>query len=204
MIPNQERIESLLAEYSAMPTQEVRRLAAANQILTADMIINYGCQILSLKIRGEDIREFRSGIGRYAIKVAELKLLPEVVVRFIGEKRLISQFSRMSIRDQEQILGNGYIELISYESGQYTNRRIPLDDLRSGDIAIAFASEGLRSLAQQRSIVEEQQRIAARTKDGVKIEPDPVRNGYIINGFLSCADLLRLGKTRPRKKSVLQ
>jgi hypothetical protein len=99
-----EAKNNLIAELRTLSTEDLRQQLIDRLGLTAESLLRTACLVAVLEERGEDLSGLKIGLLNHLRKMAAGKLLPEIVVQFAGNGKLINRISELAIADQRRIL----------------------------------------------------------------------------------------------------
>jgi hypothetical protein len=99
-----EAKNNLIAELRTLSTDELKQQLVDRLGLTAESLLRTACLVAVLEERGEDLSGLKIGLLGHLRKIATGKLLPEIVVQFAGNGKLINRISELAITDQRRIL----------------------------------------------------------------------------------------------------
>jgi hypothetical protein len=94
----------MIAELRGLTTEQLKHELVDRLGLTAQSLLRTACLVAVLEERGEDLSGLKIGLLNHLRKIATGKLLPEIVVQFAGNSKLINRISELSITDQRRIL----------------------------------------------------------------------------------------------------
>jgi len=105
---------------------------------------------VEMERRGLDLSNYRKSLHAYLPLVAQGKLLPETVVEFMGDVRILQRFAVIPRDQQRQLLQKGTIPV--YDVRRQTVRQVPLAQLDAdqAELAIDEKAGALRSPEQQK------------------------------------------------------
>jgi hypothetical protein len=99
-----ETKQNLTAQLRELSTEQLRQELIDRLGLTAESLLRTACLVAILEERGEDLSGLKIGLLDHLRKIAQGQLLPEIVVRFAGDGRLIRRIAELPIPDQQRIL----------------------------------------------------------------------------------------------------
>ena len=131
-----------------MPTDELRKRLAEAIGLTARTLSYLAVVWAELERRGDDLSDLRGGLMTYLPLIAAGRLDPELVVRCAGQATLLKLASEAPMEDQRRLLAQG-ARIVEIDGDAITERAVPVEALTVAQVRRVFASDGLRSPADQ-------------------------------------------------------
>jgi hypothetical protein len=112
--------ENLTTQLRAMSTEQLKQELTDRLGLTAESLLRTACLVALLEERGEDLSGLRIGLIDHLRKIALGTLLPEIVVRFAGNGRMIRRIGELGIVEQRRILaGERPEDVLKLEAGPF-------------------------------------------------------------------------------------
>ena len=206
-------VPDFVGDLKRQSTTSLRDLLVEQMSLTAGHLLRLSWIIRVLEERGEDLSDLRLSILPYLRLIAYGQILPEVVVRFAAYPLLLGKVSTLAEPDQRRLANGENVRLVvpivaattspteqqqSQQQQQlYTHRMVDPTKLTGEQIRQVFGKVGLRSDAEQISILDTK-RANPKTlsqrdvppKRG-KVRADRQRKGVVVNRtFVQLADVL--------------
>lgn len=173
---------ALAAQLKEMPIQELRESLAESLRLTADAMLRAAFIVRELEARGENLSGLRPMLPVLR-KIAAEQVLPEVVVRFGGHRRLLSIVSNLPMEDQQKLAAGEPVPLIVHaEDGKRTQRMADPLEMRPEQISQAFAPDHLREPSEQHLLLDSKVAESKRKPEriGNLIAVDKERGGIVV------------------------
>lgn len=167
-------------KFSSMSTEELKDELKRHWEVGVDRIIRVSAIIRILEDRGEDLSDVRNGMLHYFRKVAFAQLLPAVIEKFVGQPLLLNRAAAMPISDQERLIADSPLKLMSIENGKTDHRMVEPTKLRAAEIRQIFARDHLRDEGEQVSWLREK-RVASRVASS-EVEVDTKRKELVVGG----------------------
>lgn len=123
-----------LDDVAVVTTADLRRALDQQIAVTAHHVARLATIWRELERRGEDLAEYRAGIGQYLSAVASGRLLPDAVVRLAGNRPALRAMALLSSDEQKRILDAGHVRVLRADVAT----DVPIHRLTSGDISRAF------------------------------------------------------------------
>lgn len=143
-----------MPDLKTVSTDALRQRLADALTITANALCEMAFIWRELESRGEDLSGLRSGLTVYLPLIADSRLLPEVVVQYAGNRRLLEAMARVTRDDQQSLLDAGTVTVYLPYSGSTTNRTIA--DMNTPEIQQVFGTDRLRSPEEQQRFLESQ------------------------------------------------
>ena len=141
-------------ELTQMTTEELRQELGKAITVTAESLHYMGLVWRELEYRGEDLSSLRQGIGAYLPLIASGRLRAEIVVRYAGKSMLLKKMSELPLDEQDALLQDENIHVIETDKDGIKVNTVNLSQIRTDQIRTVFGPTGIRSLEQQKKIVE--------------------------------------------------
>lgn len=148
-------------ELAAMDTARLREELAAALRLTVAAIVRLAFIVRLLEERGEDLSGLKLGLLNHVRRVAYGQVLPEIVVRFAGQPLVLQRVSALPRPDQERLArsgDDGMVELVVRREQGFDKRMADPARLTREQVWQVFATDHIRSEAEQILLLEEQNR----------------------------------------------
>lgn len=114
---NEIKSQSIM-QIEAASTNELKQQLTQGLSISARQL-SYLAQIWrELENRGEDLSDLKSGLATYLPLIAEGKLAPEIVVKFAGQKTLISYAISLPLTEQRHLAENPVIPVVTIDHDQ--------------------------------------------------------------------------------------
>ena len=137
------------ARISTLDTPALRAELAEALGLTARHLLYLAAVWVELERRGEDLSDLRRGIAIYLPAIAIGAVLPETIMAFAGQPRLLSTVSRLSVDQQRHLTAGGTVLVVERRGDEYTHRQVPIQSLPGKLTAQVFGDRTIRSEAEQ-------------------------------------------------------
>lgn len=145
---------------TAMLRDELKRALA----VTAETIAYLGEIWRELERRGENLTEFRVGMGQYLPLVAAGQLDPAAMVRFTGRISLLRAIQTLPITDQRRLAAGEKVKVYKLDmEGKPSTQEVPATALTAEQIRMVFDAGRLRPVDEQANMIESA-RLAARRR----------------------------------------
>lgn len=169
-------LESYQAEVCTWTEKERRQNLADCLKVTAENILKAAIIIGVCEDQGDDLSGFSTGFRSCMARIRAGTMLPQVYMEYDGALRRSMGF--LPISEQQKLVAGGKVELVIREGGQTEVLKVDPRDLQPKQIKQVFATDHIRSTAEQRTWLED--------KKPAK-EPEPsidvnARQGFIIVG----------------------
>jgi hypothetical protein len=167
---------SQVANIEAIDTPTLKTELARALTLSAQHLSYLGKIWMELERRGEDLSELRTGLAVYLPLIGAGQLDAAVVVKFAGQKTLLRAIATLPLYEQKRIAEGGTVQtLVLNETGEYMPRDIPANALTAMQARYVFDDGRIRSIDEQRSIIDSARTSAARRQrptqsDKIKID----------------------------------
>lgn len=159
-------------EISVASTEQLK-LALTQGLTISAKQLNYLSLIwMELEKRGEDLSALRSGLAVYLPLIASNKLDAEVVVRFAGQRTLLSKLMELTVEQQREMLSTDTIDVVDIgNDGKHQVTKKTLMQL-SAQEAIRVFSNGqiLTPEEQKKKISKSAKPVRQRISSAVHIE----------------------------------
>lgn len=175
-------------------TDALREQLSSLLARTADDLREMAAIVGELERRGEDLSGLKLGIIEHLRRIATGQLLPEIVVRFSGFPQLLRIAVHLPLGDQRRLIEHGVVSLACWRDGKIEFRRVDPLALSGPQVRQAFASDRIRSDAEQVSYLETHPGALGRLKrtpSRARVRADKGRGGVRIGrSFASAAEVL--------------
>lgn len=134
-------------QLATMSTEDLKAHFAESLEYTAKHLIHLGNVWLELERRGEDLSDLKKGLAVYIPMIAHHRLDAKLVIRYAGQKTLLSALSQLPIEEQKKLADSGTVPIFDPQTEQ--EKVISLSDLSAKQIPQIFTDSGIRNLNQQ-------------------------------------------------------
>ncbi|XYQ55708.1 hypothetical protein ACS91J_04590 [Pectobacterium carotovorum] len=108
-------LSSSEVELTTISTANLKRLFIEGVKLTAQNLKNLSLIWVELERRGEDLSDLRSSITDFLPVIAGGSLSPDAVLKFAGQKKLLSAIATLPLSEQTRLVDGGTIEYVDDE-----------------------------------------------------------------------------------------
>lgn len=144
---------SKLEEFSTEELREVLKDKLNN--MNRDLLFLSRVYII-LKARGEDLSELTKGIGVYLPMIAEGKILPDLVIKYSGQKTLVSTISKLPIPKQEELLKDPKVEVVTFDKENKKQNKIKeVGALTVSEMIQVFDNDKIRTPEKQEKFIKD-------------------------------------------------
>lgn len=178
------------ADLDEFPMGKLIELVNQCRLMTASLVRLCARVVASAERRGEDVGQF--GLSPTVLHNLRLvscgSLLPEAFARFEGTA-VLNRVRALPTTDQQRLSGEDCgVDVFEYQNGEPTHRRIPPLELSRLQTQQVFGTDGIRSLPQQRTWLDERnsrtaQRSVEHPLDGV--DYNRRRDEFVFHGPVS-------------------
>lgn len=160
-----------------MDTSVLLRELKRALVVTAETIAYLGAVWRELERRGQDLSNYRTGIGEYLPLVAAGQLAPEAMVQFIGRLQLLRAVRLLPIDEQRRLADGGTVTVLREDrrTGALLPTEVPATTLTGEQIKQVFDGGRLRDVAEQANMIDST-RVAARRRRSL-----PAARRYRVN-----------------------
>lgn len=142
-------------ELGTMSTQMLRTALAQSLTMTAQHLRYLAVIWRELESRGEDLSDLRTGLAVYLPQIASGQLTADAVIRFAGQPTVLRAIATLPESDQVRMARGDSVQVLSAgDDGQYTAVDLPAHTLTSAQVRLLVGPGKLRSVAEQKSILE--------------------------------------------------
>lgn len=134
LVPASEPSGSL----AGVPTDELKKRLADGLGGWAKQLLYLSQLWAELESRGENLENVRSGIGVYLPAIATGAVLPEIVIRFAGQPKILNAVTLLKVSEQQKILDTGRVPVSVPNNGSYSTRMLPVHGLTSSQTTQVF------------------------------------------------------------------
>jgi len=201
-------VSDLIPDRPIAPDPRLMALTAEERLrramsLVDDMaanVVELGRVIYAMKQSGDDLMAVRRRFSASAVgmlfKIGCGQVNPATYLNFGGRPSLYRPVSRLDLGEQQRLAEGGRINVVVYNprTGETDVRAKTAAELDDEEIARVFADGAIRTEAEQRAILDRQGRAAVirqRVETVGKITVDKDRDGIVLHGFASRADVKR-------------
>ena len=141
-------------QISSASTNDLKKEFARGLTITSEYLMYMSAIWNELNQRGEDLTDLRSGMMEYMPMIATKQLDAELVVKYAGQKTLLSYLSKLTKKEQSEIVKTGCVDFITVNEEGIKSKKLTLSSARASDLHQAFdPNRGVRSLEEQEEIV---------------------------------------------------
>jgi hypothetical protein len=138
------------SEFADRPTPELWLLLSDEMASWAQKLARIARIAAELAKRGEDISHIRNGLGVYLLAIAEGSVLPELVVKYAGQRRILRVATALPVAEQQAIVENGRVPFVVRDGdGKYTTRMLLLSSMTWSQLGQVFGDRAIRSESEQ-------------------------------------------------------
>lgn len=136
-----------------MTTEQIQRRLVDATMRTATGLAEMAACVVELESRGVDLSHLKLAILPYLRLIASGQLLPDIVVRYAGQQRLLSAAAKIPLADQAVLLETGRVRIAVMEKDRSIGfREVDPRALTPHEINRVFSSDGI--LPAEKQIVE--------------------------------------------------
>lgn len=142
-------------QLKTVSTEELKRHLASSLEVTARHLQYMAGIWRELEERGEDLSSLRHGIAAYLPLIAHDRVDASIVIKYAGQKTLLSALASLPIGEQRQIAETGYVLVArTTDSDKAETVEVPLSRLAAAEVFQVFSDDGLRSPEDQIRFIE--------------------------------------------------
>ncbi|WP_422380015.1 hypothetical protein [Marinicellulosiphila megalodicopiae] len=138
---------------SKLNTKQLKDLFAVSLEYTAKHLTYLAAIWLELENRNIDLSALKKGIAVYIPMIAHNRIDPKLVIGYAGQKTLLNALSMLNIEEQNKIASTGSVRYIDPATG--IEKKVDLVDLSAKMIPQIFADNKIRTIKEQKNIIEE-------------------------------------------------
>lgn len=153
-LPQRKRIDGRCQELSSHSDEALAEMLKSAFMATVDSLITVAAIVRVLEERGFDLDSLKIGMIDWFRKIAYGQVLPEVFEKFRHSPKLIQHISTLPIPDQERLAHGDSIIVLTLNDGEASERHVRPEDMSAREIKQVFGAGRIRSLAEQRGILE--------------------------------------------------
>jgi hypothetical protein len=137
-----------------MDTEQLKLELARGLEITVRHLQSLALIWRELEYRGEDMSGLRHGLMNYLPLIAFNKVDARLIVKYAGQKTLLSQLTRLPVELQARIVENDCVKVI-YDDGEggFREELKSVADLRLSEIYQVFTDDGVRNEDQQKRML---------------------------------------------------
>lgn len=136
---------------NSLATDDLKKLLGDSLEFTAKHLVYMGLIWKELESRGEDLSELRAGLGMYIPMVAYDKIDAHLVIRYAGQKTLLTALAEIPIEQQKELKNN---DVVSFFDGKTKEtKKVSLIDLSAADVQQVFSKNGVREVNDQERLI---------------------------------------------------
>lgn len=174
-------------ELGSMSTQTLRSELAKSLTMSARHLHHLAMIWAELEKRGEDLSDLRTGLAVYLPMIAAGRLDAEAVIRFAGQPTVLRSLANLPVERQHALALGGSVPVLTVNaSGEYEGAELPAITLTAAQARLVFSGDTIRSVAEQRAILE-----SARVSAQRRARPGP--NNRV--RYDEKADVIRIGRS---------
>jgi hypothetical protein len=136
-------------DLTGLSVPDLKRELARGLQLSADALLYVAAVWRELEARGEDLTEFKTGIGRAIPLIAAGRLAAEAVVAFAGRPGVLDALAGLPLARQRELAAGGTVSVLTPEAATAT--AVPLAALPAQAVRLVFADGVERTPEQQRA-----------------------------------------------------
>lgn len=137
-------------QVASMSTEQlIDELRQAVQV-TAVHLVHLAAIWRELESRGVDLSGFRTGLMAYLPAIASGSVIPDVIIKFAGNSRLLSKIGKLPENEQQRLIEYDTISVVTADG--IIEKSLPL--LTSKDLAVVFSDAGMRTPEEQQKYLE--------------------------------------------------
>lgn len=163
-------------DLATVPTETLRGELSRMLTITADHLVYLAAIWRELERRGEDLSDLRSGLAVYFPMIASRHLDAEAVVRFAGNRSVLSAVATLPMDEQRRLAKGGTVPVVfAHDDGQYITQKIPAAHLKPAQVKLVFDAGRIRTISEQQTLVEPTQQQAQKRTVPVKLSGEEHR-----------------------------
>lgn len=156
-----------------MTTANLKRELVRGLNLSAEALTNVAAVWHELEQRGENLAEFRSGIGRNIPLIASGRLAAEAVVAFIDRPAVLKAIEGLPLNRQRELATDGTVNVLPPGSTQPSLMRIAT--MRADAIRLVFSNGIERTPDEQRAAIVVRPKTTKDDGKKFRVQVDRVR-----------------------------
>lgn len=173
-------------ELNSLSTQELRVKLAQSLTLSAQHLAYLAAVWGELEKRGEDLSDLRTGMAVYLPQIAAGRLDAEAVIRFAGQPTVLRSIAGLPLERQRSLAKGEPVRVLTVNAeGEYQDTALPAYTLTASQARMVFDGEKMRSLDEQRALLESA-RLSAKRR------PAPGASNRV--RYDAKADVVRIGR----------
>jgi len=149
------KCSDLCESFEQMSSDRLKEMLVEKFEATIERIVEIASIVRVLENRGEDLDELKIGMIDWFRRVAYGQVLPEVLINYGDNQKLLKKISNLPIPDQKRISSGESVEVLAYVDGAATERKVSPYDMTNKEINQVFCNGKIRSLSEQRGYLEE-------------------------------------------------
>jgi hypothetical protein len=151
------------ADLAALSVADLRRELAGGLTRSADALLHVATVWRELERRGEDLTEFKAGLGRTIPLIAAGRLAAEAVVAFIGRPSVLDAIEGLPLARQRELAAGAKVRVLA--PADATADEAPLAALTPQTIRLVFADGVERTPGEQRAALAARRPAKAKKPD---------------------------------------